>query len=435
MNELTRYVPQERDRGDILWDPDAFDHALKVAARLASSALLPDAFREKPENVLIALQVAHRMELDPFLVLQSMNVIGARPSWATKFLIALCNRSGFQVRWRVKRLDPPTLEFSREEIIAWEPVPGGNGKKFPKKGKAPASMANLEVTAWSPALDPEDSYTVSSAMAVEEGWAQSKKYSTLPELMLRYRSASALIGLYRPEILHGIPVEDEEPDVLVVESVTPPAPASAPTAAPALGMAALHSVVASPPAPAAPTPQNSSHSNEREQGAAEPAAKPAGERGFDPKAAADLVHKLLAEKNPKGDPVKIPSEAFRKRLREVLVVSKMPENRYQEVIRVGKGAGFWHVTENETVVSPPALPADPPPEVETPPSAPLIVQLTDTISLLEAEEDGPEIIARACVEVGGIEIDGDGPILAGLPDEKLSALLAKLPSRRLRGEP
>jgi hypothetical protein len=431
---LTRYVPQERDRGDILWDPDAFGHALTVAARLASSGLLPDAFREQPANVLIALQVARRMELDPFLVLQSIHVISGRPSWATKFLIALCNRSGFAVKWRVKRLDTPALEFNREEIIGWESMP--NGKNRPKKAKTPASMPNIEVTAWSPALDPDDTYTVDSTMAVAEGWAVSnKKYSTNPELMLRYRAASGLIGLYRPEILHGIPVEDE-PDVLVVESVTTPAPAPAPTAAPALGMAALHSAVASPPAPAAPTPQNnSSHSNEREQGAAEPAAKPAGERDFDPKAAADLVHKLLAEKNPKGDPVKIPSEAFRKRLREVLVVSKMPENRYQEVIRVGKAAGFWHVTENETVVYTPAIPADPPPEVETPPAAPLIVQLTDTISLLEAEEDGPEIIARACVEVGGIEIDGDGPILAGLPDEKLSALLAKLPSRRLRGEP
>ena len=55
--------------------------------------------------------------------------------------------------------------------------------------------------------------TVSMAMAKKELWTKNPKWSSMPELMLRYRSAMFLIRTYAPEVLYGMSEVDEVHDM------------------------------------------------------------------------------------------------------------------------------------------------------------------------------------------------------------------------------
>jgi hypothetical protein len=47
------------------------------------------------------------------------------------------------------------------------------------------------------------------AEAKADGWTQNPKYKSIPEQMLRWRSATRLISLFLPEVLFGLAVREE----------------------------------------------------------------------------------------------------------------------------------------------------------------------------------------------------------------------------------
>jgi hypothetical protein len=59
-------------------------------------------------------------------------------------------------------------------------------------------------------------------MAKAEGWfdKSGSKWKTMPEQMLRYRSASFFVRAYAPELSLGIATDDEARDVIDAESTT-----------------------------------------------------------------------------------------------------------------------------------------------------------------------------------------------------------------------
>ena len=61
----------------------------------------------------------------------------------------------------------------------------------------------------------EISITVGMDTARKEGWTSNPKYKTMPEQMLRYRSATWLIRTHCPEVLLGMQSSEEIQDVQV----------------------------------------------------------------------------------------------------------------------------------------------------------------------------------------------------------------------------
>lgn len=200
---------------DVLWDTAGFEHAQRVARLFAASPFVPEHLRGKKSknpkeaeeqhiatvaNCTIALLMAKRMNEDPLVVMQSMYMVSGKPGWSSQYLIARANRSGVfrgRIGWKVKRLTPERLTFKRKVKIGWE-----NGPIYEERE---ASMPNLSVTARAIVADTNEpvEYEVTSGMAVEEGWSDNAKYSTLGELMLRYRSAAFLVRLYAPDVMLG----------------------------------------------------------------------------------------------------------------------------------------------------------------------------------------------------------------------------------------
>jgi hypothetical protein len=116
--------------------------------------------------------------------MQSIYVVHGRAGWSSSYMIARINQSG-----------------SIKGRITWETI--GKGKDMEVTAKAILSDTGEVVSA-----------TATMQMAIAEGWASNKKYQTMPELMLRYRSASMLQRLYFPEVMLGMrTAEDLETEV------------------------------------------------------------------------------------------------------------------------------------------------------------------------------------------------------------------------------
>ena len=176
-----------------LLDSDRFAQIQRVAKLFSESTLIPETFQGKPANCAVALQMAFRMRIDPMLLMQSMYVVSGRPGIEAKLAIALMNQRG---------------PFTGP--LQWEIKGEGNDRSW-------TCYATHKTTG------EKCSMTVTWKMAVAEGWVDKKgsKWVTIPDLMGRYRSAAWLGRVYCPEVLLGLPFDDELLDRPDHEIVTP----------------------------------------------------------------------------------------------------------------------------------------------------------------------------------------------------------------------
>ena len=159
-----------------------FDHCWRLANAFAGSRMVPEMFHGKPQDCFVVVQLAVELGISPLTALQNVFMIGGRPAYTAKFAVALANRAKVfagPIRWKIEK-----------------------GEK----------KEDLEVTAYAPLNDGDTAeVTLSYRTAMAEGWTRNKKYSTIPEQMLRWRSAKWLIDLHCPEILLGFDVVESAP--------------------------------------------------------------------------------------------------------------------------------------------------------------------------------------------------------------------------------
>lgn len=165
---------------------ESFGLALQMANELSRSSLVPTDFRGEQgrANCLIALEVAGRLGISPFMTMQNMHVIHGRPSFSATFLIGMINASG--------RFTPLQYKTSDEK--------GGTCVAYAKDRRTDEVL---------------EGPAVSMEMAHAEGWASKNgsKWKTMPELMLRYRAATLFARTFCPEMALGLRTEDEVYDI------------------------------------------------------------------------------------------------------------------------------------------------------------------------------------------------------------------------------
>jgi len=161
--------------------------AQRIATALERASILPDAFRgaDNAGNRLIALGMASRLNCDPVLLMQNVDIIHGRPTMRAKFKLALFNTSG--------KYAPIRYELS------------GEGDDF----------GCLAYTSDRRTAERIDGPRITVGLAKAEGWATKpgSKWKTMPDLMLRYRAASWLIDTLDPGVSFGLPTDDEAHDV------------------------------------------------------------------------------------------------------------------------------------------------------------------------------------------------------------------------------
>jgi RecT family len=102
MPEIDSQLPATRPAGSVgtvsmgVMPTDIGD-AWRLSQFFAKSSLVPDDFKGKPENVLVALQLGAEVGFPPMQALQSIAVINGRPSiWGDGFLALLMNSSKYR---------------------------------------------------------------------------------------------------------------------------------------------------------------------------------------------------------------------------------------------------------------------------------------------------------------------------------------------------
>lgn len=161
---------------------------MKLSATLSEATIIPETFQKKPANVLIALNMAQRMNADPLMIMQNMYIVYGNPSFSSKFLIGCFNTCG--------RFTSIKYEFFG--------TPGTDD--YGCRAYATEKATNEQVK----------SIDVTIGMAKAEGWVDKKgsKWKTIPQLMLQYRAAAFLIRTVAPEISMGLQTIEELQDTI-----------------------------------------------------------------------------------------------------------------------------------------------------------------------------------------------------------------------------
>lgn len=191
----------------IFENPAEFGARVQIAQALSKTQFVPEAFRGKAEDCLVALDMAARLELNPLAVFSDIYIIDNRASFSSKFLIALVNRSGRFSRIQYAEGVDGTAEVT---FSGWGET---RGQRKTWKEKVPNHYAQASFTE----LASGEVYTsprVDLNFAEKNGWVQKNgsKWQSMPEIMCRYRAASILIKSVCPEIVMGLEWADDLQD-------------------------------------------------------------------------------------------------------------------------------------------------------------------------------------------------------------------------------
>jgi hypothetical protein len=172
---------------NLLMNTKALNIISKLADRYASSSMVPETYKGRPDNCFVALELASRMDVSPVLVMQNLYIVQGKPSWAGQACKALIDGSG---------------KFANSEYVM---------------------TGNKSDSTWGCYLQAVSTKTgklvkgteITMKMAQDEGWINKNgsKWKTMPEQMLKYRAAAFFARTECPEVLMGFQTADEIEDV------------------------------------------------------------------------------------------------------------------------------------------------------------------------------------------------------------------------------
>ena len=170
-----------------------FEEAQRMGKALAASDMVPDHFKGNLANTLIAMEIANRMKMSVFGVMNELYIVHGTPGWSAKFMIACINKSS-AIQGLLKY--DMSSEGDERTCIAWARDDQGDRIEGPP---------------------------VSIGLAKRSGWYDKKGpalWKTNPELMLRYRAATYFGRLYCPEQQMGLLTVEEINDIQPERNIT-----------------------------------------------------------------------------------------------------------------------------------------------------------------------------------------------------------------------
>lgn len=167
----------KRDQG---FEPETLNEAIALAERLATSALLPDALKGKPNDVLIMMLQGRELGLSPVRSLNDIYVVKGKPMCSADTMKALCLRH------------PDICEYfycveATDKAVTMATKRAGSPK--------------------------EERETFSIEDAQKGGLTSNDLYIKRPRVMLEHRATTILARRVYPDLVRGFYSEDELEDV------------------------------------------------------------------------------------------------------------------------------------------------------------------------------------------------------------------------------
>ena len=196
-NQIITYE-QTESQVSVYSDVNIYGQYLEMAKDLSQTELVPTNSRNKPENCLLAIDVARQIGCkSPLFVMQNLYVVNGKPSWSGQYCTAVVRAN-----------------FKDVKVIWYGKIDGAIEEK------------GCRVTA----IDKNGTECIGTKVTIEmakkEGWYSKKdkfgketsKWQTMPEQMLQYRAFTFFARVYCPEKLLGINDEYEQDDILIERS-------------------------------------------------------------------------------------------------------------------------------------------------------------------------------------------------------------------------
>lgn len=176
----------------------AFNNLFKIGNVLSKTQLVPDNYRNKPEDCTIAIDIANRSGMSPLSVMQNLYVVKGKPQWSGQACIAMIRAS---------------KEFEHvKPVMVGERGTDDWGCYFIAVDKSDGEVVTGTL--------------VTIKMAKDEGWYDKpgSKWKSMPEQMLQYRAAAFFARVHMPNTLMGFQVEGEVEDISAPDKVAPEEP-------------------------------------------------------------------------------------------------------------------------------------------------------------------------------------------------------------------
>lgn len=167
----------------------SLDKMMEMAKTLSKSTIVPQEYRNREENVFLALDMANRLGMSPMAIMGGMFVVQGKPSFSGSFIAGLIKStplfSDVELIW--------VGEEGRDDWGCYVQAVETRTGKLVKGAKVSMKMAKLE------------------------GWTRNPKWVSMPELMLQYRAYSFFGRTHASELLSGIYDRDEMEDVRLLK--------------------------------------------------------------------------------------------------------------------------------------------------------------------------------------------------------------------------
>lgn len=188
VKEETAVAPAFINTSPTMWnDLGLMKMAMQTAKILASSTVVPDTYKGKPGDCMIAIDMSNRMGISPISVMQFSQVVKGNFTWKGQACKALVDGNG-------KFTGSRYVMFGKPGTDDWG-----------------CRLEAINKTTGEVVVGPE----VTIKMAKDEGWydKNGSKWKTMPDLMLRYRAAAFFARTECPESLMGFYTSEEMNDI------------------------------------------------------------------------------------------------------------------------------------------------------------------------------------------------------------------------------
>ena len=194
-----------------------FELQQRQAMMYASSSIVPKEYQgqDKVGNIIIAMDMAKRLNANLLMIMQNLNVIQGRPSWSAKFLISSVNSCGRFEPIRYKFIEGEPIGKIKYNETIYDPVSRRN--TYAEKEFDGRNIRNITCIAYTTAKGSKEvleSSPVDLKTAILEGWYTKKgsKWPVMPRQMLMYRAASWWTNVYAPDVSMGLMTTEEVKD-------------------------------------------------------------------------------------------------------------------------------------------------------------------------------------------------------------------------------
>lgn len=174
-----------------LLSPANFEHYYRIANMMSKSDMVPKAYKDKPQDVLIAMEMGVNLGLGALQAIQNIAVINGKPCLYGDGMLAVCaGRADFE-----NIIEGPILDDKGKTI--------GYKCTIHRKNREPVTQ----------------SYTIEQA-TVAGLWGKQGPWKQYPERMLQMRARSFALRDSFADALGGVRIAEEVQDY-EIKDITP----------------------------------------------------------------------------------------------------------------------------------------------------------------------------------------------------------------------